>query len=314
MGVTSINYLPPAVTKKQVLDFLKVLGFKVIYKTHFQHHDENNLERITPVVADITKHGSDSLQVELTTTIWRSVYDHDIHNFAIKQIKLRFGGSFITPSGRNRYLVYDDCERRKAEAACYLAYFHFSNNLSRINYYLQTLKTHFADFKIRKDDFFHPASTHTTIGLPFLISIIEDYLRSTYIGLLTYCEKKKDIFKSAKISTEALYEVTINETTIEKVIAHSKSFQSVTHINQSFKELDSKINFIDLLNRNNPKAKYLEKLTEIISLRHKIIHEAIKIENYVPDHFQYHIELITDIVEIFYSHLRKIYNWQDVDL
>ncbi len=313
MGVNTINFLPSKTKITQVSEYLEILGFRKVTNTHLYHYEENNLERVTEIVADVVLDES-NLKVELSTTIWRSILDHEIHNFTIKQLKLRFDGTFQTPNGKNRYIIYDNLARRKAEAACYLAYFHLTNNLSRINYYANKVRNDFGAPSKRNIKHFHPESVHTTIGEPFLVSILEDYLRSTYIGLLTYSDKKKDIFKSARISNELLYDVTIKETTIEKVIAHSKSFQNITQINLNFKEIDSKINFIDLLNRSDPKKRYLEQLTELIEIRHKIIHEAIKLENYSIDHFRHHIDLITEIIKIFHLHLHKLYGWQDLDL
>lgn len=313
MGVNTINFLASNTKIAQVSDYLEILGFKKITNTHLYHSDENNLERVTDIIADIVRDKS-NLRVELSTTIWRSILDHEIHNFTIKQLKLRFNGTFKTPNGINRYIIYDGFPRRKSEAACYLAYFHFSNNLSRINYYANTVRSTFGPPNKRQIQYFHPESVHTTIGEPFLVSILEDYLRSIYIGLLTYSDKKKDIFKSARISNELLYDVTTKETTIEKIIAHSKSFQNINQINLNFKEIDSKINFIDLLNRSDPKKRYLEQLSELIEIRHKIIHEAVKLENYSIDHFRAHIDLITDIINIFHLHLQNLYAWHDTDL
>lgn len=170
MGLLSINYLPPKTNKSQVSEFLQILGFKKITETHLYNYDENNLERVTDIVADITYDKDKKIKVEITSTIWRSILDHEIHNFTIKQMKLRFKGNYWSSNGSNRYLVFDDVVRRKSEAGCYLAHFHFSNNLSRINYYIQTLRTQFGTFKESKKNYHNPASTHTTIGQPFLKS------------------------------------------------------------------------------------------------------------------------------------------------
>ena len=314
MGIYSVNFFPTNTKKNQVAEFLEILGYKKVSGNHLFYYEENNLEQVTAVVADIINSKREGLQVQISTTIWRSIFDHEIHNLTIKRLKQRFGGHFSTSDGMNRYLVFDGIIRRKDEAACHLAYFHFSNNLSNIKYYLQTLRSAFPFTKpLPIDDYNNPVSTHTTIGTPFLVTILEEYLRSAYIGLLTYSDKKKVIFKSARISNELLFDVTLKEITLEKVIAQSKSFQNIAQINLNFKEINDKVNFIDILNRNNPQSNYLERLNSLIELRHKIIHEAVRVPNYSIENFQENINLIGEVVSLFYSQLQKSYGWQDHD-
>ncbi len=311
MGIYSSNHLPKATNENQVAEFLQLLGFKRAVKNHLYYYDENNLEQVTAIVADIVRDKEKELRVEITTTVWRSIFDHEVHNSAIKQLRLRFGGYFTTHMGLNRYIIYDDIVRRKSEAGCYLAYFHFKNNLSTISIYLNNQKDVLSKYKPHpKGVPFSPITTSTTIGLPFLVSILEEYLRCSYIGLLTYCDKKKEIFRSARISNELLYDVTINHLTVEKVIAQAKSFQNINQINSNFKEIDANINFVDLLKRTNPRGKLLEKLNNLIENRHIIIHQAKMIDNYTIDNFQKDINLIDTIVATFYARLRTVYKWQ----
>lgn len=312
MGIYSTNYLPPETKKTQVVEFLKLLGFTQVTSSHLYHYNENNLEQVTAIVADLVKVGDKYLKVEITTTVWRSVSDHEIHNSTIKQLKLRFGGKFTTDSGPNKYLEYDDIERRKDDAGCNLAYFHFRSNLNKISVFLSQQKAVNIEYKIDGKKYrVNTAEANVTIALPFLVSILEEFLRNIYISLLTYSTKKKDIFKSSRISNELLYDVTTSDLTIEKVIAQSKSFQNIVQINSIFKELDSKINFIDLLKRTNPQKNNLERLENLIETRHVIIHQAKLSEGYKFEHFQNDIRLIEDIVVSFYSHLVKIYNWEE---
>ncbi len=184
MGIHSINILPNKTNKVHVVDYLQLLGFKKITNDHLYYSDENNLEQVSDIVVNIFQDKKKQLNVQLSTTVWRSIFDHEIHNHSIKQLKLRFNGSFRTTRGVNRYLVYDSTPRRKSEAGCYLAYFHLTNNLSRVEYYLYTLQKEFRNDKIPIHEYHKPESTHTTIGLPFLVSILEEYLRSmTYAPL-----------------------------------------------------------------------------------------------------------------------------------
>ncbi|MDE3236116.1 MAG: hypothetical protein KGO81_09195 [Bacteroidota bacterium] len=310
MGISSANYLPKEIKESQVAEFLKLLGYKRVTKSHFYFYDDNNLEQVTPIVADIVRNKDKELKVEITTTIWRSIFDHNVHNSTIKQLRLRFGGHFVSAHGLNRYIVFEDIIRYKSEAACYLAYFHFKNNLTTISFYLDNQKEALSKYKPLPRGSSSPFSTSVTIGLPFLVSILEEYLRSTYIGLLTYSDKKKEIFKSSRISNELLYDVTLKQSTMEKVIAQSKSFQNIVQLNSNFKEIDSNINFIDLLKRTQPRRKLLEKLSNLIENRHIIIHQAKTIEGYTVDHFKKDINLIETVVSTFYTRIRTIYKWQ----
>lgn len=312
MGCDSTNTLSKTAKKKDVQDFLSILGYIEYSHNYYIYYDRKGKEQVSGVSASISN--DSPIKVHTHTTTSRSIKDHEIHNWTIKQLRNRFGGVFNSDFGQNRYLQFDGTIRREAEAGCYSAYFDFLNNIATIHGFLMIVKKSENDFPII-DSFkeINPLISTTNIGLPFMISILEEYLRSTYISILMYSSNKKDIFKKSNIQTEELIEVTENNLAIEELISRFKSFQSVELINKHFKELNSELSFLDTLIRNNPRIKYADRLNAIISKRHKLIHRFQMDYDYTIKEFEKDLEIIEEIVHLFYDRIIEIHKWIERD-
>ncbi|MBW7676170.1 hypothetical protein [Chryseobacterium chendengshani] len=312
MGCDNTNYLPITTNIKDLQEFITLLGYEKHSKDYYFQYDKNTKEQITGISLTIKK--EEYLQVHTRTTIWRSIKDHEIHNWTIKQLRKRFGGFFISDEGKSKYLWFGGTERRKDEAGCDLAFYDFKNNIATIHGFLQIVERNKEDYPIHDiTRYYNPLISSLNIGLPFLISILEQYLRDTYISLLKYSSKKKEIFKKSNIQTEELFDVTENKISIEEVIARFKSFQNLDLITKNFKEIDIQINFTDTLKRKNPKLKYYEKLESIITKRHFLIHRFEMDYYYTTEQFKKDLKLIEKIVTIFYDRIIEVKSWNKRD-
>lgn len=308
MGCDSTNILSKTTNKKDVQGFLIILGYEKYSPNYFVHYDRKSREQITGV--SVTISGKSPIQVHTRTTIWRSIKDHEIHNWTIKQVKGRFGGHFNSDEGKNRYLYFNGVERRQAEAGCDLAYYDFRNNIAIVHGFLMIIKNSENKFPIHEiTKAYNPVISSINISLPFLISILEEYLRCCYISLLKHSSNKKDIFKKANIQTEELIEVAENKSSIEEVISRFKSFQNSELINKNFKEIRSDLSFIDTLKRFHPRRKYYEKLNKIIEKRHNLIHRFKMDYDYTMKEFELDLNLIEKVVQLFHDRIIELYKW-----
>ncbi len=292
---------------KDVYDFLIVLGFKKYDRYNYYLYDKRTMQQKEPVWAMVLPNFP--IEVITQTDEDCSIKDFEIHNWTVRQLKRRFGGYFKSRQGRNRYPHFEGVKRRNAEAACYLAYYYFKYDIGTLRDFLSVLKKSENSFNEFHNDN-SPLISSTNLGLPFIVTSMEEYLRNTYVALLIYAPNKREIYKSSKIITEELTEVSNNNISIEEVFSRSKSFQNTDRINENFKELIKGLNFVDALKRYNPRFKYLDKLNQIIEKRHNLIHRFQLDIKYTIKDFERDLFLIENIVRIFYIRIIEINKWQ----
>lgn len=159
MGCDAINYLPKNCKKREVEEFLYLLGYEKLpprssltgNAISYYFYKEENYKYVAGVLSEVylTKKGSP--RVETHTSIWRSRHDSDFHNWTIKQLKKRFGGYFVSDEGKNRYLKYDSPYIEKAEGGCYRAYSYFSENIKKAEFTIRTTSdSHLSNWEIPK--------------------------------------------------------------------------------------------------------------------------------------------------------------------
>jgi len=161
-------------------------------------------------------------------------------------------------------------------------------------------------------DIMNPLVATVNMAIPFVVSIIEDYFRSTYTALLKYSSQKEVILKGCRIQGEDLVLLEKEEITLEDAIARSRSFQNMKRIGQSFKELDNNIDLFGVLNKTLRRRKPVSDTFErIIGFWHRIIHRAELIYDYAPKALLCDIRTIHVGVEKFYFSLINLYGWSD---
>lgn len=318
MGYDCANYLGKGTKLKDVQEFLILLGFEKINNNFFFFFERKSLVQLTGIDVSIYIDKTKRIVVYSHTTVSKGFYEHEVHNNTLRQLKKRFGGYFTTSNGKNRYLTFGGPLRKNEEAACFKAYFEFDNN-KRVTLYqfislLNDSEEKFSKWYKNKKilpviRLTHPPIIASNIGIPYLLSTLEEYLRVTYIALFSFSGFKKEILKKSKIQNEDLYSIANESSSVEEIISKNKSFQNIDAIDNNFKEIDRKICFKDLLKRTTPKSKYLEKLQNLIFTRHALIHQAQLNYYYSVEDYERDVKIVTEIIKIFYDNLIKIYKW-----
>ncbi|WP_299261839.1 hypothetical protein [uncultured Aquimarina sp.] len=313
MGYDSSIYLNKETDIIEVKQFLKILNYEEFEENYYFYNNNDSEEHFTGVTLNIIEENSEYLELHMRTTVWKTIYDNDYVNLTLKQISERFQGYFETEFGKNTIYEFDGIERKGAEVGCFTVFRNFNNNMTKPSVFLQFLEheemKNPVPIEIPILNEMNPVSIGINFTIPYLISVLEEYLRSTYIVLLKYSENKKDIFKSSRIISEDLFEVSEGFLSAEKIVARTISFQNINGINSAFKKISNDINLTNLLNSNKPENNYLERLENLIKFRHLIIHSNQTISYYSTNDLKNDISLIFDICDIFYENLIKIYNW-----
>lgn len=330
MGYDCTSSFPKGTKRNEVEDFLILLGYELFNKKsnddeiirEFSYFEKKDFRSITGIYAHLSQDKlSKEIKLWTRTTIWRSKFDSDFHNHTIKQLKLRFGGHFITDFGKNRYFKFSGVVREKAESGVYHAYSRFENNFKRIHLFIN-----FSDLKnnekhpIHKDNefidlnYYNPKITTTNIIVPYLLSAIEDFFRSVFIALLIYSENKEKIISNARVQSAELIDIDNGILSVCEAVAKWMNFQEMTKVNQSFKQLDKNIDIQGVLLKPNGRRKEtdLQLFERLIDHRHSLIHRAEITIDYYPDDLIKDIRLINRAIWNIYAHIRHVYNWQDV--
>ncbi len=324
MGCLAINYLPPKTSRKEVKEFLELLGYIKLPRDRFTSkgvvvfsNRPNDYKYFQGIYAELCFDKDEGLTVQTRTNIWRSRCDTDLHNHTVKQLKKRFGGYFASDHGKNNYLTNDHPYIERDEAGCYQAYSRFFSNIQTASFTIKTWQKAKTDRDwssitgIPWFDSLNPLVITANITVPFLVSIIEDYFRSTYVALLKYSDNRESIVRDSRILGEELNLISKGEITIEEAVARTRSFQNMKRILQSFRELDNKIDAGSVLrkpypHRNKPIYDIFE---DIISHRHMIIHRSEIITNYTPKILLRDIKTIHEGIQRFYLSLVELYGW-----
>ena len=313
MGYDSSITLPKKTKLKEVKKFLHLLKYQELDKDYFFYNDNDSEEHFTGVTLTIEKDKSENLELYLRTTIWTTVADTEYTNLTLSEVSKRFGGYYRTENGKNKPYKFEGIERRNSEAGCFTVFMTFRNNMVKPNVFCQHLEMELEKRPLSNDLWIvnehHPVSIGMNISIPFLISVFEEYFRSTFIVLLKWSDNKKEILKSLRINTEDLADVSSGISSIEKIASRNISFQNISSINSAFDKISKEIKFIHLLKSKDPEKKYFEKINKLIEFRHQIIHNNSTNPFYDIKEFKNDLNLIFDICELFYDRLIEINNW-----
>lgn len=325
MGYDGTNFIPKGTARKDVEQFMGYLGYDRLKKdkltgrrsTPFSYYRDEDYKHITGVYSEVAPGDGGGVEVWTRTTIWRSKTDRDIQNHTIRELRKRFGGYFVTDYGKNRYFRDDAPYIEKAEGGCYEAYSRFRSNLVRMRVYAINQPFDKEDWypltKIEDLDSMNPKIVATNLIVPILVSIVEDYFRSSYVALLKYCDRREQIFKKSRITSTELMSLSSGEITVEEAVSCWRSFQNLTKVQSAFREIDANIDIHRSLAR--PYKRHKESpygaITRIIEHRHEIIHGARMDYSYYPELARKDVEFVANGIRRVYADLRKVYGWQD---
>lgn len=285
MSYLSENTLPKGTSLKDVIELLESLGYIKIYCpkikatneiARFDWYERKNYQSWRGVQLSISQK-KDSLIIDTQTLGGRSYCDLEKQNTTIRLLRKRFGGYFHTDEGKNRYFHPEGKPPSPQQSGCHIAFQRFSSNLIHADIYLMDRK-----FPNRWDntgiidllDQMNPRLLSNNLLVPYLVTCMEDYFKSTFIALLSYSKKKELFLKNIRLSNNHLVRISNGDLSVEEAVAETLPFQRISAISRHFKALDSKIDIVGTLRKpyRRRKKKLLDEIEEFVDKRHAFIH------------------------------------------
>ncbi|WP_350657465.1 hypothetical protein [Psychrobacter sp. S1-30-MNA-CIBAN-0213] len=328
MGYDCTNHFPLKTKSKEVQEFLFLLGYEKGEKgflsgmlgTPYFFFDSKDYKYVEGVYSELyTDEQTGELLFWSRTSVWRSKFDSDFHNYTIRELRKRFGGYFISDFGKNRYFKFEGVIRQEAEAGVHQAYGRFVHNIKRAYSFIDFSDLNNNDVRPIKNiemlDYLNPKLLATNILVPYILSIFEDFFRSTYIAILKYSENKEKIIHDARVQGAELVLIEQGSFTVPEAVAKWMNFQEMDKVHQAFKKLDKNIDLHGIFKKpcGRKKEDYWLLFKRIIELRHAIIHRAETDITYTPKKVEKDIQNVNKAIWQFYQHLIEVYDWNKVE-
>lgn len=314
MGYDATNYLSPDISKKELIEFLKLLGYRG-KGTEYYFFEDDDYKYLYGVSLQISR-TDDSILIHTRTPIYCSFYDLEYQNMTIRKIKKQFGGYFISDNGQNRYFINENDDTTPAERGCNAAHERLSNRFNELLFLLNNINQD-PNQAEAMESFGIPSSATllSNLSTTYLSSIIENYFRDLYVALIKYSDKKEKIITNSNINKNDLFEVSEGKLTIEDAVALSKSLQNIRKIDKYFREINSKIDIKGALSKpyHRRKESLFQTVDRVLEHRHSLVHRlnvdiSYKKENVISD-----IKSVRIALDRVYEHLCLIYDWH-IDL
>jgi hypothetical protein len=219
-----------------------------------------------------------ALQVYLRSNISASYWDLLKLNDTIRSLRRQFGGCFQSDQGANRYFPLPE-KQSATESGCSLAFERFEASVSRAELYLanrrfpdQFRAFPFADLMAA----YSPWVLSNNLLLPFVVSILEDYFKSTFVAVLKYSARKESIFKSARLSSQQLLRLSEGNVSVEALVAEGMAFQNLRVVSEAFRSVVPELDIHGILRRpyRRRRVSLWEALTELVGSRHAFVHRG----------------------------------------
>jgi hypothetical protein len=326
MGQDATNYLPAGTRRQDVIEFLRLLAFKSAGRTRLGDHtardfrffNENDYLSWEPVWASVSEIDGE-VRVDTRTRVWAGHYDLSVHNELLRQLRKRFGGYFRSDEGKNRYFTLLAPPVTPPQSGCYQAYTRAQSNLRRLKHHLrqQPVAAHPpAGAGVGAIDlgqlYLEPEIFSNNMSIPYLIAILEDYFRSTFVALVRYSPRKQLIFKRARLSAEQLEAVSDGAIGIEAATAESFPLHRVSAASRYFSELDPELDIAGQLRRpfRRRRVSIFETMEDLVELRHRIVHRAEQVHALTNDLFGDILLQAEVCVDRVYKHITARYGWE----
>ena len=322
MSYSSLSKFTSITNIKDISELIELLGYtysgiipsrEVDELREYFWFDENDYKSWSGVEISIYKKEG-VVFVETRTPIGRSFFDLEQQNKTIRLLRKYFGGSFETDEGKGRYLHPHSSPPTPPASGCHLAFQRFGSNL--ITGHLYFMNRNFKSPKMKPSGNYilekmDPWLISNNLLLPFLVSIFEDYWKSTYISLLRYSMKKETLFKSGRISRDRLAAVSENHISIEHAFAETLSFQRIVVVCSHFKSLDPDLDFAVVLRKpyRRRNISLFDSLDQMTDLRHQVIHRAEINHHVTEDYIKRLFHNLEVAIIKCYQHLTKIRGW-----
>ena len=244
MSYESQSTLPAGTSLDDVCSLVELLGYRRIspiphsYRgelRRFGYYDEADYRSYTGVLLSISHSDTaGELVVSTRTPVARSYYDLEQQNNTIRLLRKHFGGAFVTDAGKGRYFRAESEARSPPQSGCHLAFQRFGSNLIKADVYLmyrvfsnkEWHQTGIFDFV----DAINPRLLSNNLLLPYIVAVLEEYFKSTFVALLKYSERKAGFFKGNRLSADHLSRISSGITSVEQAIVEMLPFQRISTI------------------------------------------------------------------------------------
>jgi len=321
IGFDSTNELPFGTRLTDIAEVLRSLGYQRQDATWFvfRPDDYNYLTGVGVTIERGTP--KTGVMVHTRANIWAQKADTDLQNNTIRRLRRRFGGSFETDEGGLRYFRYNIPIRSGPECGCYIARFHLQNNLAKARQYLYPLlrRSATADateaFRMKTEGDFHPVILGANLLLPFLTSVVEEYLKATYIALFKGSNAKAKVVRTTNLRAEDLEGVVTGEISIEQAIVRKLSFQDLRKLAAAFKVLDQRLDMLAPLKRpfRRRKKSLFDSLNQMVVRRNSLIHANTIDPKYDAARANGDVENIEVALLRIYQSIVSLYKWDPAD-
>ncbi|MGG0184860.1 hypothetical protein [Bacillus rhizoplanae] len=227
-----------------------------------------------------------------TTYQGRSYADLEMQNKVIGKMQQEFGGGLCDEDGLpTSFLENILPQLTSAEIVCDVEYGRFLNNLNKFNRLIEEVDEELLeDYHSTKDSgmkelFSSSLSNNDSLLrnntlIPFAVATLEDFLKNFLVENLETNEKARDrIFQNdRKIKYSEIKEVLAGEKSLIDMEMDFYNFQNLESANNAYNKFFDFDIFKEVLCKEtsleNKKVTILSVISELITIRHKVIHEA----------------------------------------
>lgn len=311
MGRDATVYIPNRNSKKEISDFLIMLGYEKYGNTYY-YYDMKGNTTLSGVYAWISlnkEENKDKYKYSICIRTYAMANSNDIkfHNNTLRQFRKRFSAIFQSDRGKNRYYEVEEEDIYASNNACVNIKFASNKDLGILEKLIEKSKNiKYSNIEL---NFFNLKVLNTHLYLTYLCSIIEFYYKNIYKYILKFSDKKEKIIKNSNnMVANELIKISSGEIELEDAIIRNKSFQNVEKICIYFKELGLNIkSLLDKPYKDN--INLYKKLNEIFERRHDLIHELDFDLGYKIKDLENDIECVKEIFERTYKYLSEYYKW-----
>jgi len=314
---------PKGTSERAVLDALLLRGF---HKTSFSpfFHSDNGTHAFswfdavdyrshTGIYAELAQRDG-NLSLYVRSRVFASYWDLVEQNELLRQLRSKLKATFQSDYGGNRYFPLPVRRPEPAESGSELAFAGFQDAASRAMAYLgfrQFPASLRAGTQAELLGSNNPLVLSNNLLLPYLIAILEDYFKSTFIALFRYSPLKETVLKGARLTGDQLARISDAHLTVEEAFVETVSFQNLSAVASHFKSLEPKLDLLGVLKRpyRRRKRSLLESISATISMRHEFIHRGLVVEELSEEAI---VAALSDIevgVGRFYQKLADLRVW-----
>ncbi|WP_242310394.1 hypothetical protein [Bacillus cereus group sp. BfR-BA-01524] len=222
----------------------------------------------------------------------RSYMDLEMQNNVISRMQQKFGGELFDENGVSSSFIENTLPQlTSTEIACEIEFGRFLSNVGRFNRLIEEVDEELlegyqsATEPGMKDFFTSSLSSNESLLrnntlLPFAVATLEDFLKNLLAKNLETNETARDIIfqNDRKIKYSEIKEIISGEKSLIDMEMNFYNFQNLESANGAYKKFLDFDMFKEVLNKKhrseNEEVTVLSVLSELIAIRHNVIHEA----------------------------------------